>query len=57
MPSTADVVWFRADQRTFGMESLDPDYSETRLVELSAEAGPVNRLTAPGFLQGVARVR
>lgn len=55
--STADVVWFRADERTFGMESLDAEYSETRLIELSSEGGPVQRLTAPGFLQGLARVR
>lgn len=57
VPSTADTVWFRADGRTFGMESLDDAYSQTRLIELSADGGPVNRLTAPGFLQGVARAR
>lgn len=56
-PSTADVVWFRADERTFGMESLDEEYSRTRLIELSAPGGAVERLTAPGFLQGLARAR
>jgi hypothetical protein len=56
-PSTADVVYFRADNRTFGMESLDAEYSQTRLIELSAPGGLVERLTAPGFLQGLARAR
>jgi hypothetical protein len=56
-PSTADVVWFRADDRTFGMESLDEEFSQTRLIELSAPGGAIARLTAPGFLQGVARAR
>lgn len=57
VPSTADVVWFRADNRTFGMESLDEDYSRTRLIELSTPGGTIGRLTAPGFLQGLARAR
>lgn len=57
LSSTADVVWFRADQRTFGMESLDEEYSRTRLIELSTPEGAVERLTAPGFLQGLARAR
>ena len=56
-PSTADVVYFTADDRTFGMESLDAEYSQTRLIELSAPGGLVERLTAPGFLQGLARAR
>lgn len=56
-PSTADVVYFTADDRTFGMESLDAEYSQTRLLELSAPGGLVERLTAPGFLQGLARAR
>ncbi len=57
VPSTADVVWFRADERTFGMEALDEEYSRTRLIELSAAGGAAPRLTAPGFLQGLARAR
>jgi len=55
--STADVVYFTADDRTFGMEALDAEYSQTRLLELSAPGGLVERLTAPGFLQGLARAR
>ncbi len=56
-PSTADVVWFRTDDRTFGTEALDAEYSETRLLELTADGGPSPRLVAPGFLQGLARIR
>lgn len=55
--STADVVYFTADDRTFGTESLDAEYSQTRLIELSAPGGRIERLTAPGFLQGLARAR
>jgi len=56
-PSTADVVWFRADKRTFGMEWADQANTRTRLIELSTSEGPVERLTAPGFLQGLTRAR
>jgi hypothetical protein len=55
-PSTADVTWFRVDGRVYGTETK-ADYSETTLLELTADGGPVRRLTAPGFLHGVARVR
>lgn len=55
-PSTADVLWFQVDGRVYGTETK-PDYSETTLIELTAEQGPVRRLTAPGFLHGVARIR
>lgn len=54
-PSTADVSWFQVDGRVYGSETT-PDYSQTTLIELSAE-GPIRALTAPGFLHGVARVR
>lgn len=55
-PSTADVVWFEVDGRVYGTETTD-DYSETTLVELTAEGGPKAAMTAPGFLHGLARVR
>lgn len=55
-PSTADVVWFEVDGRVFGTETTE-DYSETTLIELTAEGGPKAQLTAPGFLHGLARVR
>jgi hypothetical protein len=55
-PSTSDASWFRVDGRAFGTETT-PDYSETTLIELTAEGGPRHALTAPGFLHGVARVR
>jgi hypothetical protein len=55
-PSTADVAWFQVDGRVFGTETKT-DYSETTLIELTAAGGPVHRLTAPGFLHGVARIR
>jgi hypothetical protein len=55
-PSTSDVLWFDVDGRVFGTETK-ADYSETTLIELTAEGGPRRALTAPGFLHGVARVR
>jgi hypothetical protein len=54
--STADVVWFQVGARVFGTETK-ADYSETTLLELTAEDGPRHALTAPGFLHGVAQIR
>lgn len=55
-PSTADVVWFEVDGRMFGTETT-ADYSETTIIDLTAEGGPQRGLTAPGFLHAMARVR
>ena len=55
-PATADVVWFQTDGHVYGMQTTE-SYSESTLVELTADGGPENRLVAPGFLHGVARVR
>jgi hypothetical protein len=55
-PSTSDVRWFRVDGKVYGTETT-ADYSETTLIELTAEGGPRRALTAPGFLHGVARIR
>lgn len=55
-PGTADVLWFQVDGHVFGSETAE-DYSETRLVDLTAAGGPAPALTAPGFLHGVARIR
>jgi hypothetical protein len=55
-PSTADVLWFQVGRRVFGTETKT-DYSETTLIELTAEDGPRRALTAPGFLHGVAQIR
>jgi hypothetical protein len=55
-PSTSDVVWFRVDDKVYGTETT-ADYTETTLIELTAEGGPKRGLTAPGFLHGVVRVR
>lgn len=55
-PSTADVLWFTVDGRVFGTQTT-ADYSETTLLELTADGGPRPAMTAPGFLHGVARVR
>lgn len=55
-PSTADVLWFQADGRVWGTETT-ADYSETTLIDLSAEGGPRRGLTVPGFLHGITRVR
>lgn len=54
-PSTADVVWFEADGKTFGAQTT-ADYSSTTLIDLSATT-PTTELTAPGFIHGVARIR
>jgi hypothetical protein len=55
-PSTADVTWFQVDGRVYGSETT-ADYSQTTLLELSANAGAVRAITVPGFLHGVARIR
>ncbi|HUF98827.1 MAG TPA: hypothetical protein VMM60_11930 [Ilumatobacter sp.] len=55
-PSTSDVLWFRVDGKVYGTETT-ADYSETTLIELTAEGGPRRALTAPGFLHGMARIR
>jgi hypothetical protein len=55
-PSTSDVVWFQVDDRVYGTETTE-DYSHTTLIDLTAEDGPTQQLTAPGFMHGVARVR
>jgi len=55
-PSTSDVLWFQVDGHVYGTETT-ADYSETTLIDLTAEGGPKRELTAPGFLHGVARIR
>jgi hypothetical protein len=55
-PSTADVTWFQVDGRVYGSETT-PDYSETTLIQLSADAPPLRSLTVPGFVYGAARMR
>jgi hypothetical protein len=55
-PSTSDVLWFRVDGKVLGTETKT-DYSETTLIDLTAEGGPKRMMTVPGFLHGVARVR
>jgi hypothetical protein len=55
-PSTSDVLWFQLDGHVYGTETT-ADYSETTLIDLTAEGGPKRELTAPGFLHGVARIR
>jgi len=40
----------------YGMQTTDT-YSESTLVELGGAGGPEDRIVAPGFLHGVARVR
>jgi len=55
-PSTSDVLWFRVDDAVYGTETTS-DYSKTTLIELTAAGGPAKRITAPGFLHGVAKVR
>lgn len=55
-PATADVLWFQIDGRVYGT-ATDADYTETKLIELSSEGVATERLTAPGFLHGIAKVR
>jgi hypothetical protein len=53
--STADVVWFEVEGKTYGAQTT-ADYSSTTLIDLTA-ATPTTALTAPGFIHGVARIR
>lgn len=55
-PSTSDVLWFQVDGKVYGTETTE-DYSETTLIDLTAEGGPRRAMTVPGFLHGVARIR
>ncbi len=55
-PSTSDVVWFEVDGKVYGTETKT-DYSETTLIDLSADGGPKKGLKVPGFMSGLARVR
>jgi len=55
-PSTSDVAWFQVEERVFGTET-QAHYSETTIIDLTAEGGPQRGLTAPGFLHGAARIR
>jgi hypothetical protein len=55
-PSKADGLWFEVDGRIYATEA-SPDYSQTTLIELTAEGGPKQTLTAPGFVHRVARAR
>ena len=53
--STADVVWFQVEGKTYGAQTT-ADYSSTTLIDLTAGT-PATALTAPGFIHGVARIR
>ena len=55
-PSTADASWFEVDGRLLGVETT-ASYSESTLIDLTAEGGPQAAITVPGFLHGVARIR
>jgi hypothetical protein len=55
-PSTSDVLWFEVDDKIYGSQT-NTEYTETTLIELTADGGPRAGLTAPGFVHGVARVR
>jgi hypothetical protein len=55
-PSSSDVLWFEIDGKIYGSQTTT-EYTETTLIELTAEGGPRVGLTAPGFVHGVARVR
>lgn len=54
--STADTFWFRIDDKVYASQTKT-DYSETTLVDLTADGAPERALTVPGFLQNIARVR
>ena len=55
-PATADVMWFQIDGRVYGT-ATDAEYTETTLIELSDEGEATERLTAPGFMHGIAKIR
>jgi hypothetical protein len=55
-PSTSDVLWFEVDDKIYGSQT-NTEYTETALIELTADGGPRAGLTAPGFVHGVARIR
>lgn len=55
-PSTSDVAWFRVHDKVYAMQRKT-DYSETTLIELTAEGGSEVELTVPGLLHGLARLR
>lgn len=54
--SPANVSWFEADERVFTIEEKSEPFEST-LIELTAKGGPKTRLTAPGYLHALARVR
>lgn len=54
-PSTTDVVWFQVDGKPYGTQAK-ADYSETTLIDLTAEGGPKKMITVPGFMMGLARL-
>lgn len=54
--STSDTFWFQIDGRVYASETKT-DYTETTLIDLTADGGPKRELTVPGFLQNVARIR
>jgi hypothetical protein len=55
-PATADVMWFNVDGRVYGTQT-DEDYAETKLVELLPDGEIEERLTVPGFMHGLAKIR
>lgn len=55
-PSTADVSWFAVEGHVYGTQT-ETDYSETRLFEIHDDGSVDQRLTATGFLHGIAKVR
>lgn len=54
-PSTADVTFFKVGDRVFGAQTTE-DYSETTLLELTAEGGPKPALTVPGFASNLVQL-
>lgn len=52
----ANVSWFNADGSIYTIEEKSEPFEST-LIELTADGGPKTRLTVPGYLHGVARVR
>jgi hypothetical protein len=52
----ANVSWFQVDGDVYTIEEKSEPFEST-LIELTAEGGPERRLTAPGYLHAMARVR